>query len=55
LARVQQQHQQAKAAPPPAPAPTGSTRGSLPAGFKPSTPPPAPAPAKPKGTLPKGF
>jgi hypothetical protein len=56
VARMQQQHEQAKAAPqPPPPQPSGSTRGSLPAGFKPTTPPPAPAPAKPKGTLPKGF
>ncbi|NDB90635.1 MAG: trans-sialidase [Thaumarchaeota archaeon] len=53
LARMQQQHE-ARTAPPPPPQPSGSTRGSLPAGFKP-TPPPAPAPAKPKGTLPKGF
>ncbi|MFM8659277.1 MAG: trans-sialidase, partial [Candidatus Nitrosotenuis sp.] len=53
LTRMQQQHE-ARTAPPPSPQPSGSTRGSLPAGFKP-TPPPAPAPAKPKGTLPKGF
>ncbi|MFM7862456.1 MAG: trans-sialidase [Candidatus Nitrosotenuis sp.] len=48
LARMQQQ---TKTAPPPKP--NDSNRGSLPAGFKPTTPPPAPA--KSKGTLPKGF
>jgi hypothetical protein len=49
LERVQQQHQ-AKTTPPPQT--SGSTRGTLPAGFKPATVSP---PTKPKGTLPKGF